>query len=327
MAPCRLVLEVISCTILIIISKGQVWSLSNSDITHTMLRKCNTTISSQFEKEGEITSLGYPNYYEEGITCAYTLLGKPLERVQLLFTHFNLPEPAKDIPEHQRCLHTDFVAIYNMNNNTIRREIDHYCGSSVPLPVMSSKSGMQVVFKSGANPLTRLPHPFVYGFSVRFKFVKDFGITSGQQTKPGTCKFIYNSTLVRNGTLNSPNPGGFYPQDTTCHYIFRARNGEIVRLIFKYFDVEGILPCDRTSDSDSLEFSNFPSADRKIPPYCGANGPKIMQSDASYFRVTFKSNDKFDGTGFTADFQFLDISKQPHVIRRIIAPIVTGSKG
>ncbi|XP_068247077.1 suppressor of lurcher protein 1-like isoform X1 [Palaemon carinicauda] len=295
MAPCRVVLEVISCTILIVISKGQVWSLSNSDITHTMLRKCNTTISSQFEKEGEITSLGYPNYYEEGITCAYTLLGKPLERVQLLFTHFNLPEPAKDIPEHQRCLHTDFVAIYNMNNNTIRREIDHYCGSSVPLPVMSSKS--------------------------------DFGITSGQQTKPGTCKFIYNSTLVRNGTLNSPNPGGFYPQDTTCHYIFRARNGEIVRLIFKYFDVEGILPCDRTSDSDSLEFSNFPSADRKIPPYCGANGPKIMQSDASYFRVTFKSNDKFDGTGFTADFQFLDISKQPHVIRRIIAPIVTGTKG
>ncbi|XP_066953427.1 suppressor of lurcher protein 1-like [Macrobrachium rosenbergii] len=326
MSTGRLALHVTSC-ILIILSRGQVWSLSSSHISHMTPRKCNTTISSHFEKEGEITSLGYPNYYEEGITCAYTLVGKPGERVQLIFTHFNLPDPSKDIPEHQRCLHTDFVAVYNMNNNTIRREIDHYCGSSVPLPVMSSKSGMQVVFKSGANPSTRLPHPFVYGFSVRFRFVKDFGITSGHQPTPGTCEFIYNSTAVTNGTINSPNPGGFYPQDTTCHYIFRARPGEIVRLIFKYFDVEGILPCDRTSDSDYLEFSNFPSADRKIPPYCGSVAPTVMQSDASYFRVTFKSNDKFDGTGFTADFQFMDISRQPYVIRRVVAPIGTGSTG
>ncbi|KAK7082310.1 hypothetical protein SK128_000903 [Halocaridina rubra] len=148
---------------------------------------------------------------------------------------------------------------------------------------------------------------------------------SGHQPSPGLCKFIYNSTKNSTGTVYSPNPGGFYPQDTECQYIFYGKTGEIVRLIFKYFDIEGVLPCDSTSDSDNLEFSNFPSADRKIPHYCGSIAPKVLQSDASFFRVIFKSNDKFDGTGFAADYQFLDTTYQPYVIKRIVAALGSGS--
>lgn len=62
--------------------------------------------------------------------------------------------------------------------------------------------------------------------------------------------------------------------------------------------------CTFETASDYVEFSNFKSVDRKIPRHCGLKKPKIIESDGDFFRVTFKSNDRFDGTGFQAQYQF-----------------------
>lgn len=44
--------------------------------------------------------------------------------------------------------------------------------------------------------------------------------------------------------------------------------------------------------------------DRKIPRHCGPKKPVNIESDGDFFRITFKSNDRFDETGFRATHQF-----------------------
>jgi hypothetical protein len=38
--------------------------------------------------------------------------------------------------------------------------------------------------------------------------------------------------------------------------------------------------------------------------HCGVKAAKNVKSDNEFFRIQFKTNDKFDGTGFEAFFQF-----------------------
>lgn len=64
--------------------------------------------------------------------------------------------------------------------------------------------------------------------------------------------------------------------------------------------------CEAISASDYVEFSNFMARDRKYPRYCGQLKEFKVESDRKFFRVTFRSNDRLDGTGFNASYQFLD---------------------
>ncbi|XP_071514562.1 suppressor of lurcher protein 1-like isoform X2 [Panulirus ornatus] len=266
-----------------------------SRFNRSVSRRCNNTIRGVDESEGEVMSPGYPGSYQSPSTCTLTFLGATYHRVQLIFTAFHLREPPHYVKPHERCLHTDSVAVFNLRDNwTSQEEVDTFCGASIPLPIMSS--------------------------------TPDLGMLSGHQVSPGVCQFVHRSIDAKNGTFYSPNPEGYYPQDTTCTYLFYGHQGEVVRLNFKYFDVEGVMPCDKTTDSDYLEFSNFPSADRKIPSYCGNVHPTVIQSDSSYFRVTFKSNKKFSGTGFAADYQFIDMSRQPYAIKKVMVMTAGGSK-
>ncbi|XP_045623370.1 suppressor of lurcher protein 1 [Procambarus clarkii] len=302
----------------------------SSQITNLIPRRCNETITSEEASEGVIASPDSFGIYRVPTTCTYTFRGSQHQRVQLLFTAFALREPPLHLNPHERCLHTDSVAVYNLVGNTKSdlQEVDTFCGLTVPLPVMSSTSGFQVVFTTRERSLAAVTSlPTQHGFSAKFKFVTNLGVEGGQQPVPGVCQFVYNSSHTHNGTLYSPNPEGYYPQDTTCTYLFYGHPGQVVRLTFKYFDVEGVMPCNEATDSDYLEFSNFPSVDRKIPSYCGSLSPSIIQSDGTFFRLTFRSNSKFSGTGFAADYQFLDMSYQPYAIKKVIVMTTSGSAG
>lgn len=46
--------------------------------------------------------------------------------------------------------------------------------------------------------------------------------------------------------------------------------------------------------------------DRKYSRYCGQLKEFDIESDRKFFRVTFRSNDRLDGTGFNATYKFLD---------------------
>lgn len=46
--------------------------------------------------------------------------------------------------------------------------------------------------------------------------------------------------------------------------------------------------------------------DRKYSRYCGQLKEFDVESDRKFFRVTFRSNDRLDGTGFHATYRFTD---------------------
>ena len=68
--------------------------------------------------------------------------------------------------------------------------------------------------------------------------------------------------------------------------------------------------CTEDTQSDFVEFSNFniKLKDRKMTRFCGTREDdktkKEVKSDGNFFRVTFKSNDVYDSTGFEAFYQF-----------------------
>lgn len=66
--------------------------------------------------------------------------------------------------------------------------------------------------------------------------------------------------------------------------------------------------CEAVSASDYVEFSNSMTEDSKFGRYCGQRKEFHVESERNFFKVTFRSNDRLDGTGFKAIYQFLEIT-------------------
>lgn len=137
-----------------------------------------------------------------------------------------------------------------------------------------------------------------------FNLVSDFGINSGIQVFDQKCAFQFNSSQQLSGWIHTPNFPGAYPRNIECNYYFYGERGSRVVIRFTYFDVEGVFPCDENSGSDYVELSNFLSVDRKFSRKCGKQNNLIARSDGRFFRLTFRSNERLDGTGFTASYNF-----------------------
>lgn len=132
----------------------------------------------------------------------------------------------------------------------------------------------------------------------------DYGINSGVQAFEEPCAFQYNSTMQLSGWIHTPNFPGAYPRNIECNYYFFGERGSRVVVRFNYFDVEGVFPCDQNTGSDYVELSNFLTVDRKFGRKCGKLDKLLVRSDGRFFRLTFRSNDRLDGTGFTASYNF-----------------------
>ncbi|XP_076068840.1 suppressor of lurcher protein 1-like [Oratosquilla oratoria] len=270
---------------------------------------CDQIFDSTDRLSGIITSPSYPLPYPPHVQCRLSLRGKGRQRVLITFSNFLLHHPLNESSSNLSCEGVDSLTAYN--GPRALDKITSFCGAAIPKRIMSSGPHLTLLFRS----YTSGPH--AKGFRIKYIFVRDFGLSGGRQVEGEPCTFEYNSTVASSGEFTSPNPSGYYPRNTVCHFVFRGQKDERVRIDFKYFDVEGVAPCTHESDSDYVEFSSFPSADRKQPRRCGRFRPKIVESDSSYFRVTFRSNDKFDGTGFMATYQFIPNGRNPHAIKRV----------
>ncbi|KAI0240807.1 Suppressor of lurcher protein 1 [Lamellibrachia satsuma] len=205
----------------------------------------------------------------------------------------------------------DSITVF-VNIGGERSNIGVFCGRKRPHMLMSNDNRMEVSFISR----TLKPHT-AKGFKAEYRFVTDFGISAGRQDKEVVCGFNFKSAVTSNGTFTSPNFPGLYPRNTECHYLFYGTDKEKIHITFLYFDVEGIQPmCRENTQSDYVEFSNFniKLKDRKMYRFCGTeeeNQKKTVHSDGNFFRVTFKSNDIYDATGFEAFYQFMKQEEGP----------------
>ncbi|XP_025829052.1 suppressor of lurcher protein 1-like [Agrilus planipennis] len=265
---------------------------------------CDNTYTSDTAKNGSITSPGYPSPYSERTTCRYDFVGRGRERVQIVFQDFNLFHPTEDSKD---CNDQDSLMAF-MHIDGRMEKIETFCASSLPNPIMSNGPRLKLEFHgiSGSR--------YSRGFKATYIFTEDFGIKSGVQLPDYPCAFVYNSSVSVKGHFHSPNFPGLYPRDTECHFYFYGNQGERVRLHFLYFDVEGVIPCEATTASDYVEFSNYMNRDRKYSRYCGQMNEFSVESDRVFFRVTFRSNDRLDGKGFNATYQFIDEEITPTVI-------------
>ncbi|KAF7277770.1 hypothetical protein GWI33_009191 [Rhynchophorus ferrugineus] len=253
-------------------------------------------INSDTSKNGTIMSPFYPSPYPSKTTCRYEFQGRGKERVQVVFHDFNLYHSQDDIKD---CAHQDSLNAF-VHIGGLMEKIDSFCGSKVPKPVMSNGPRLKLEFQSlFASRYSR-------GFNATYSFTENFGIKTGTQLPDYPCAFVLNSNESKTGYFYSPNYPGFYPRDTECHYFFHGNTNEKVHLHFNYFDVEGVLPCEAISASDYVEFSNYMARDRKYSRHCGQLEEFDIESDRKFFRVTFRSNDRLDGTGFNATYQFLN---------------------
>jgi hypothetical protein len=62
--------------------------------------------------------------------------------------------------------------------------------------------------------------------------------------------------------------------------------------------------------SDYVELSNSMTEDNRFGRFCGQKKEFHVESERNFFKVTFRSNDRLDGTGFKAIYQFLEITDE-----------------
>ncbi|XP_067142809.1 suppressor of lurcher protein 1-like [Centruroides vittatus] len=268
---------------------------------------CGSRISSRMSKNGTFTSPNYPGSYPANTHCIYHFSGRGKERVQILFTDFDLYKPDETARD---CENIDAVTV-SITINGQKERIDSFCGKNkLPAQLMSNGPTMVAEFRSYTSS------PDIKGFRAVYRFVTNFGVSAGKPDSKSVCGFSFNASVNTSGVFTSPNWPGYYPRNTECHYFFHAQNNGRVQITFAYFDVEGVTPCTMDTASDYVEFSNSRSVDKKIPRFCGLKKPKVINSEGEYFRMTFKSNDRFDGTGFEAFYQFRN-AVDPFTVKRI----------
>ncbi|ESO13111.1 hypothetical protein HELRODRAFT_188109 [Helobdella robusta] len=268
--------------------------------------------------EGHLTVPVFTKTCTSDVKVVYTFEGVADQRVQLTLNNVSLGWDDTEHDTVNQCETGDFIKVHVFVGRS-KQELTNVCGNRTFLKFMSTDNTMELEYVKRSS--TKILGP---AFSANYKFVTNFGITTGIQNKnqPNIkCMFEYFSSQGNNGTFSSPNYPGYYPRNTECHYIFHGSQHERIYISFKYFDVEGHSNCKDGTQSDYVELSNFniPLVDRKMDRLCGTDvvsKRKEISSDGNFFRVTFKSDDVYDGEGFEAAYQFRKISSDQHMLPR-----------
>ncbi|KAL9692667.1 hypothetical protein quinque_016394 [Culex quinquefasciatus] len=258
-----------------------------------------------------------PGLFPSVVVRRYEFTGEDTaERIQIVFSEFRLPSKL----EPNECGEMDILLVYFKVDG--RDEVvETLCGDTLPKPILSNGPWLMLEFRSTYNNTENK------GFTADFSFVTNYGVTTGYQPNKTDCTFHYFKNASSQGWIQSPNFPGAYPRNIRCNYFFYGDPLDYVLIRFTYFDIEGILPCDENSASDTVEFSNFLTRDRKYGLYCGARRDLIVRSDGRFFRVTLATNDRLDGTGFRALYAF-EVRSRPRWPRdRAVASAGSGSSG
>ncbi|CAH0723621.1 unnamed protein product, partial [Brenthis ino] len=255
---------------------------------------CHQVFRSDKSRSGKLISPLYPSPYPPKTQCHYDFLARGRQRVRLVFEDFSLQRVTGNIID---CESMDSLDVFLYVDGRLEK-MASYCGNDVPKSIMSNGPKLSIEFRGIYSSR------YSRGFKISYYFVEDYAVATGKQLLEFPCAFVYNSTERRQGVMTSPNHPGLYPRDTECNYFFYGRKNERVHLHFSHFDVEGVMPCESVSASDYVQFSHK-MIDTGSKRHCGQLRELQVASKSNFLRVTFRSNDRLDGTGFKAEYIFL----------------------
>ncbi|XP_060525969.1 bone morphogenetic protein 1 isoform X2 [Cylas formicarius] len=232
------------------------------------------------------------------ISCVYTFLGGPGQRVQINFDSFKLRGAPPD------CVH-EYMDIYSEVTQPDLGELvnspfgGRYCGSIRPRARVSMFRALAFSFHSDKNS------SIADLFSGRYAFINDSEYEIGAPTGLGPCNFMVKGSVRHNGSIVSPTYPGAYPKNLYCSYQFLGAPNERVRLEFRDFDLfYGGQHC----PFDYVRIYDGPdNASAIIGTYCGQQRNLVVYSSESSLFVTFVTLRRTANTqnrGFRGIFEF-----------------------
>ncbi|KAG7172745.1 CUB domain-containing protein 2-like 1, partial [Homarus americanus] len=126
---------------------------------------CGAVIDGELASEGVITTPDYPDQYENGLYCVWTILGGKGKRVRLTFDDFEVTKTPGCNGDYLLVSPTGF------SNDTTAV---HLCGTDIPGEFLSAKDTLYVEFRSTPDGDT------CRGFSARY-FLEEVVVTCGEE--------------------------------------------------------------------------------------------------------------------------------------------------
>uniref|UniRef100_A0A915LAG8 CUB domain-containing protein n=1 Tax=Romanomermis culicivorax TaxID=13658 RepID=A0A915LAG8_ROMCU len=170
---------------------------------------CEFNITSRKNgKTGVLQSPNYPRQYDPNIRCEYHFMSVGQERVQLIFTDFDLYHPANLIKNDTKYIEppicrddNDHVSAFVELNGRMS-QLGTFCGEELPSQLMSSRSQISLEFVSHHHfiLLSHASRPY-RGFQLTYRFVTDFAMESGEKDSKRILNEVYRSipNLMRFG--------------------------------------------------------------------------------------------------------------------------------
>ncbi|XP_021351138.1 suppressor of tumorigenicity 14 protein homolog [Mizuhopecten yessoensis] len=241
---------------------------------------------------GSFSSLNYPNDYSPSMSCRWVINVPAGKVIQLTFNNnFN-------VETISGCTY-DKVTVYDGGS---LRVIGQYCGRSAPAPILVNSNHAVVVFTSDSTD----EHT---GFQINWSAV-DAGssVTTARPGSASTCtKDIH---FTSQGVITSPGFGlhSTYPAESHCIWRLFAPSGNIIRLHFTSFGVEG----GRSCPFDAVHAFDGPSSSgTELANVCGNHIPADILSKTNVMFVSFNSDADTQDIGFNATYTVEKVQVSP----------------
>ncbi|XP_019768319.2 tolloid-like protein 2 [Dendroctonus ponderosae] len=270
---------------------------------------CHQTFVSRLggPMNGNFTSPEFSNPRGLTISCVYTFLGGPGQRVQITFDTFRLrgsPPDGAAVGDLPTCVH-EYMDIYSEVTQPELNELVHspfggrYCGPIPPRSRVSLYRALAFSFHSDKN--ISIPDLF----AGRYSFINDSEYEVGTPAGVGPCNFLVKGAVKHTGNIVSPTYPGAYPKNLSCSYQFLGAPGERIRLEFRDFDLfYGGQHC----PFDFVRIYDGPdNSSAIIGTYCGQQRNLVIYSSESTLYVTFVTLRRTANTqnrGFRGIFEF-----------------------
>nr|XP_036225338.1 cubilin isoform X2 [Bactrocera oleae]XP_036225344.1 cubilin isoform X2 [Bactrocera oleae] len=277
----------------------------------SLINQCDQTFVSRIggPQNGTFTAPLLHNHKNHSRQCLYTFLAGPGQRVEVLFTAFNLrgsPPDGSAVGELPACVH-EYMDIYSEVQSSDPAELinspfgGRYCGTIPPRRRISMYRAIAISFFTNKNVST----PDLFEGTYRFINASEYEIGIPIAGSPCSYTITPSMSINKTGALISPTYPGAYPKDMSCTYQFLGESNQRVRLEFRDFDLffgGPHCPFDYVKVYDGPDNSSA-----LIGTYCGQQRNLVLYSSESSLFVHFYTLPRTANTqnrGFKGIYEF-----------------------